>query len=50
VTRQDQRTVISFTAITAWLTLLLVGLAFGGAIHLLLALALLTFPWRRLRG
>ncbi len=49
VPSENQRTVISFTAITAWLTLLLVGLAFGGAVHLLLALALLTFPWRRLR-
>jgi len=49
VTRHDQRIVVSFTAISAWLTLLLTGLTLGGAVHLLLALALLAFPWRRLR-
>ena len=33
----------------AWLGLLLVGFAFGGLIHLLLAGALAVFPWRLLR-
>ena len=31
---------------SAWMVLLLCGFAFGGAVHLLLLLALVLFPWR----
>lgn len=34
---------------SAWLLLLFVGWAFGGAVHLLLAVALWLFPWKWLR-
>jgi hypothetical protein len=36
----------SASAIAAWLVLLFLGVALGGAVHLLLALALALFPWR----
>ena len=31
---------------STWLVLLLSGVALGGAIHLLLLTALVTYPWR----
>ncbi|MGE5234044.1 MAG: hypothetical protein ACM3OB_08025 [Acidobacteriota bacterium] len=34
---------------SAWLVPLLAGWAFGGAIHLVLAAALVAFPWRAAR-
>jgi len=33
-------------AIAAWLVLLFLGVALGGAVHLLLAAGLALFPWR----
>jgi len=48
VTRSDTLAAVAFVALSAWLGLLLAGWTFGGAIHLLLALALILFPWRRL--
>ena len=36
-------------ALSAWLVLLFCGVALGGAIHLLLLVALAAFPWRELR-
>jgi len=50
VTRDDKSAVLAFTALSAWLVLLLIGWTLGGAIHLLFALALLAFPWRRAGG
>ena len=50
VTRSDTSAAIAFAALSAWLGLLLIGWTLGGAIHLLLALALVLFPWRRLSG
>jgi len=35
--------------LSAWLLLLFVGWALGGAVHLLLAVALWLFPWKWLR-
>jgi hypothetical protein len=40
------RAVFSLILISAWLALLFSGLAFGGAVHLLLGAALVLFPWR----
>jgi hypothetical protein len=40
------RLYISLACLSAWLVLLLLGYAFGGAIHLALLAALLLFPWR----
>ena len=37
-------------AIAAWLVLLFLGYALGGAVHLLLALGLVLFPWRAPSG
>jgi hypothetical protein len=36
-------------ALSAWLLLLFSGVALGGAVHLLLLVALAAFPWRELR-
>jgi len=36
--------------ISAWLALLFLGWAFGGAVHLLLVAALAVFPWRAAGG
>ena len=33
-------------AIAAWLVLLFLGVALGGAVHLLLVAGLALFPWR----
>jgi hypothetical protein len=33
----------------AWLVLLMIGWTLGGAIHLLLAAALVLFPWKQAR-
>ena len=48
VTRSDRSVVLSFLALSAWLTLLLIGWTLGGTVHLLFALSMLAFPWRRL--
>jgi hypothetical protein len=40
------RAVFALLLISAWLALLFSGLAFGGAVHLLLGAALILFPWR----
>jgi hypothetical protein len=37
----------SLACFSAWLVLLILGHAFGGAIHLALLAALLLFPWRQ---
>jgi len=50
VTRSDTHAAIAFGALSAWLGMLFIGWTLGGAIHLLLALALALFPWRRLGG
>jgi hypothetical protein len=42
------RTCLALLLFTAWLALLFVGYAAGGAVHLLLAGALGLFPWRDL--
>ena len=44
------RAVLALLLFSSWLTLLFLGLALGGAIHLLLAGALGLFPWRELAG
>lgn len=44
------RAALAFALLSAWLVLLMSGVALAGAIHLLLAAALLLFPWRRLGG
>ena len=36
----------SAIAIAAWLVLLFLGVALGGAVHLLLVAGLALFPWR----
>ena len=43
------RLTLSVFLLSAWLILLLSGVALGGAIHLLLAASLLLFPWREAR-
>ena len=40
------RLALSVVALAAWLVLLMSGFALGGAVHLLLAAALVLFPWR----
>jgi fucose permease len=50
MTRSDTSAVLAFVALSAWLLLLLIGWTLGGVVHLLLALALIAFPWRRLGG
>lgn len=40
------RAAFAFAAISGWLTALLLGHPLGGAIHLLLPVALALFPWR----
>lgn len=42
------RAALAFALLSAWLVLLLSGVALGGAVYLLLAAALLLFPWRAL--
>jgi hypothetical protein len=44
------RAIFALILISAWLALLFSGLAFGGAVHLLLAAALVLFPWRAAAG
>jgi len=48
VNRSDTKAAIAFAALSAWLGLLLIGWTSGGTVHLLLLLALVLFPWRRL--
>ena len=43
------RATLAFALLSAWLVTLFAGFAGGGAVHLLLAAALLAFPWRVLR-
>ena len=40
------RLAVSVVLLSAWLILLLSGVALGGAIHLLLLASLVLFPWR----
>jgi hypothetical protein len=44
------RSALSLLALSGWLVALFAGLAGGGAVHLLLAGALLVFPWKALRA
>jgi len=44
------RAVISSALLSAWLILLFIGWSFGGAVYLLLAAALILFPWRQLKS
>ncbi len=44
------RLALSVVLLSAWLILLLSGVALGGATHLLLAASLALFPWRHARG
>jgi len=44
------RAAIALLLFSSWLTLLFSGFALRGAVHLLLAAALLLFPWRALPG
>jgi hypothetical protein len=44
------RSVLALLLFSAWLALLFAGLAAGGAVHLLLAVAAGVFPWRALGG
>ena len=44
-----QRTLIAAALFSTWMVCLFSGWAFGGAIHLALALSLVLFPWRELR-
>jgi enoyl-CoA hydratase/carnithine racemase len=44
-----QRTLAAAALFSTWMVCLLSGWAFGGAIHLALALALVVFPWRESR-
>jgi membrane protein implicated in regulation of membrane protease activity len=43
------RLLISAVVLSTWLVLLFSGWAFGGAVYLLLAVALVVFPWTSLR-
>lgn len=40
------RAALAALAFSGWIVLLLLGVAAGGAVHLLLAVALVLFPWR----
>ncbi len=40
------RALLGLVLFSSWLALLFLGLALGGAIHLLLAAGLALFPWR----
>ena len=42
------RAAVSLLALSGWLVALFAGAAGGGAVHLLLAGALLLFPWKSL--
>jgi hypothetical protein len=44
------RAVVASALLSAWLILLLAGWSFGGAVYLLLAAALILFPWRQLKS
>lgn len=44
------RAVAGLVLISAWMALLFSGLAFGGAVHLLLGGGLALFPWRAAAG
>jgi hypothetical protein len=39
---------LGLSLVSSWLTLLFVGWTLGGGVHLLLAAALVIFPWRDL--
>jgi hypothetical protein len=40
------RALVATGLLSAWLVLLFSGVALGGAVHLLLLAALVTYPWR----
>ncbi len=40
------RAALAFAAVSGWLTALLLGHVLGGAIHLLVPVGLVLFPWR----
>lgn len=44
------RSALALLLFSSWLTLLFSGFALHGAVHLLLAAALVLFPWRALPG
>jgi hypothetical protein len=44
------RLVTATLLFSAWFVSLLLGFAFGGAVHLLLLGALIAFPWRHALG
>jgi hypothetical protein len=44
------RAALGFALLAIWLVVLFAGFAGGGAVHLLLAGALIVFPWRALRA
>lgn len=43
------RAALALLLFTGWLALLFMGFAAGGAVHLMLAGALVLFPWRTVR-
>ncbi len=45
-----KRLLVSATCLSAWLILLFSGFSLAGAIHLLLAAALVAFPWKLLKS
>jgi hypothetical protein len=49
VLTEARRLVLAAALFSAWMVLLLLGVAGHGAVHLLLAAALLIFPWRAVR-
>lgn len=40
------RAILATGLLSTWLVLLLSGMALGGAVHLLLLAAVVTYPWR----
>lgn len=46
MTKPMLRCLLAALLFSGWMALLFAGFAWGGAVHLLLAAALLLFPWR----
>lgn len=44
------RLTLAVAGVSAWLVLLSVGIILGGAVYLLLAAALVVFPWGELKA
>lgn len=44
------RAALALLLVSSWMVLLFIGWTLGGVVHFFLALALLVFPWRGLRG